>query len=136
MSETPLIRRKAVKTVEQIKASPALAALPSANQKEFVLMVAGGSTPMAAIGSVYHFTAKESARQFLYHLFRKPPMKAVLRELFGESSKEDFLRDVDRASRNPKVTHAQVEALLIYGIARGFLPPGTTLLSDDDLENE
>lgn len=130
MNETPLTKRKPVLTPAQIEASPAFAVLPSANQKEFVLMIAGGATPLAAM-VVYHFQCKETARNFMYKLLRKTPMKNVLRELYGEGDKADFLRDVDRASRNPETTMAQVRALLVYGIARGFLPPGTTLLSDE-----
>lgn len=130
MSETPLTRRKPIKGIEEIKASPNFAALPSANQKDFVLMLAGGATPMAAIGSVYHFAAKETARQFLYKLLRKPPMKAVLRELYGESSKAEFLRYLDRASKNPHITQAQVQALLIYAIARGFVRSDFSLFKD------
>jgi hypothetical protein len=130
--ETPLTKRKPIKTVEQIKASEAFAALNSANQKEFVLMLAGGATPMAAIGSVYHFKAKETARQFLYATLRKPPMKNVLRELYGETDKADFLRDLDRASQNKKITRAQVQSLLLIGIAKGFLPSNTSLLSDEN----
>ena len=72
-------------------------------------MFAGGSDPMSAIGSVYHFTSKESARQFLYH-FWKPPMKAVLRELYGEARQGRFFAGCGSRTRNPKVTHAQVEA--------------------------
>jgi hypothetical protein len=135
MSEVPLTRRKPVKTAEQIRQSPNFAALKSANQREFVLMIAAGSSPMAAIGSVYHFQCRETSRRFMYALFKRPPMKAVLHEVYGEGNKTDFLRDLDRASKNSKTTPAQVQALLIVGVARGFVPSNFSLsFREDELE--
>src|ERR1700733_7714539 len=136
MSEVPLIRRKPVKTVEEIKASPAFAALRSASQRDFVVMLAGGATPMAAIGAVYNFTAKENARQFMYKLFKKTPMKNVLRELYGEGNKTDFLKDLSRAANNKKVTIGQVQALVVYGVARGFIPSNFTLGNHSELVDD
>ena len=130
----PLTQRKPIRTPAQIEASPHFAALKSASQKDWVKMLAGGSAPLAAVGSVFNFTSKESARQFMYDLFEK--LKPVLRELYGETEREDFLRDVDRASKNPKTTPSQVRALFLFGVANGFVPSNFSLddvirVSDD-----
>jgi hypothetical protein len=116
-----LTERKPVRTTEQIKASPNFAVLKSANQKEFVLLLAGGASPLDAVFGAYNFKSKVAARVFMYQLLRKETMHDVLQELYGTNSKADFMEKVEQLSRNKDVTIAQVQALFLYGIANGFI---------------
>jgi hypothetical protein len=125
-----LTERKPVRTVEQIKGSPNFAVLKSANQKEFVILLASGVSPRDAVDSVYHFKSKAAARVFMYQLLRKETMHDILVELYGRNSKAEFMEKVEQLSRDKNVTIAAVQALFLYGIANGYIDEKFSLFEE------
>jgi hypothetical protein len=130
MNVISMKHRKAVRTAEQIKASPHFAKL-SANQKDFVLAIAAGADSLTAMAVAYHFKSEEAARQHMYCLLRQRTMQPILCELYGkkflsehdkEVRRQEFLQRLDKLIRQRKPSQAEVALLITYGCANGFVP--------------
>lgn len=133
-----LTNRVPVRSPEEIKASPHFAAL-SANQKEFVVLLARRVSPQKAVDAVYQFktaNAKQTAKVFMYSLLRKETMHDILAELYGIDAKAEFMDDVKRLSRAKDVTLAQVHSLILYGIAHGFIDENFLLFTREAVSSK
>jgi hypothetical protein len=85
--------------------------------------IANGYDKTAAVKHAYDCKSIETARTMSFELFAKPSVQAVLAYYFQEDPRETFMREVDRAVRNPRVTDAKVQALILKGRANGWIAP-------------
>jgi hypothetical protein len=118
-------KRKSVLSPEALESLPELAPL-TAQQKTFVLLIAGGAPIVAAVKGAYTCKNPRSAKSFAYDLMNRRTMQPVLNRLFGlkDDNKAEFLKRVDALMRRgSRVTDAEVNALVLYGVANDFLPP-------------
>lgn len=91
-------------------------------QKTFVLtyVETGGNRDAAAKAA---FSGKpESIRTIGYLVLSKPHVRKCIDEAMQMSRRDQFMRDLDDAIRNPKLTMAQVHALVAKGRALRLIP--------------
>lgn len=68
---------------------------------------------ISALKTAYACKSEESARVMSYALMQNIHILAVLNLHFGVSPTDQFLKELDRAIRNKKITRAQVELLAL-----------------------
>ena len=91
-------------------------------QRAMVLAyLANGHDRVAATATAYRFKSPESERVASYAFFRNPKIARCLNQIFNVSAKDQFLAEIDQAIRNPGVTLAQVQALVVKGKLLGVL---------------
>ena len=77
-------------------------------------MAEGGHYNVAsAIKTAYDCNSEEAVRVMSYGMMQNIRILAVLNLHFGVSPTDQFLKDLDRAIRNKKITRAQVELLAL-----------------------
>jgi hypothetical protein len=119
-------KRPVVLTPQQVESLSEFAPL-NAQQKTFLLLVAGGAPIVAAVEKAYACKDERSARAFAYELMmRRRSLQPILNKMFGEKDddKAEFMERIEKLiRRGSKVTDAEVKALVLYGMMNGFLPP-------------
>ena len=81
-----------------------------------------GGDKVAAVIAVYAHKSANGARVASYAYFKNPRVRRCLDEVFRVTKKDQYIREIDEAVRNPKLAMAQVEALAAKGRLLGFLP--------------
>ena len=119
MSET--ITKKEPLSIRDLRRSQVFLELTPKLRTMIENYLANGYDKTAAVKSAYDCKSIETARTMSFELFAKPSVQAVLAHYFQEDPREAFIREVDRAVRNPRVTDAQVEALRLQALANGWL---------------
>lgn len=117
-------KRPIVLTPEEVELLTEFAPL-NAQQKTFVLLLAGGAPVLAAVSGSYQCKSPKTAKALAYDLFSRRTMQPVLHRLYGlkDDDKAEFLKRIDKLlRRGSKVTQPEVTALILYGISNDFLP--------------
>jgi hypothetical protein len=115
--------KKPVLNVAQLRALPEFGKLKRQQQK-FLLLISAGATPIEAVRGAYNCKSRRSGERFLYDLMSRRTLQPVLKQLFGQDNKAEFMERLEKLlRRGPKVTEAEVKALILYGAMNDLLPP-------------
>jgi hypothetical protein len=116
--------RKPVLSVAGVEVLPEFGKL-NERQRTFIKLLAAGAEPLAAVAGAYNCKSRRSGERFLYDLLNRRKLQPVLHRLYGlkADDKAEFLKRIEKLiRRGSAVTAADVDALVLYGIANDFLP--------------
>lgn len=85
--------------------------------------IASGGDKVFAVMSAYRVKDRETARKMQYDSFSRPAVVAILNLYHRVTPRDAFLRDVERAVRNRKLTVAQIRALELQARLNGWERP-------------
>jgi hypothetical protein len=115
-------------TIEFAHLSPKMANWVRAYVKNYI--DSGKLDPTTATKAAYDCRSDETARTFGYQLIGNPKIILALNRFFGNSPEQAFLKEVERAIYNRKLTVAQVRALELLCRVNGWangLPRSTDI---------
>jgi hypothetical protein len=119
-------KRQPVLNPQQVERLPEFQPLND-QQKTFVLLVASGTPFVTAVQGAYECRDARSARCFGYEIMRRRRLQPIFNRIFGgekDDNKAEFLNRLEKLlRRGSKVTDAEVNALILYGVMNNFLPP-------------
>lgn len=130
--------RKPVLSPEAVEALPEFAPL-NAQQKSFLLHIAGGAGVVPAVQSAYECKDLRSAKSFAYELMRRRSLQPVLNKMYGQrdDNKAAFLNRLDKlVLRGHKVTTTELNALVLYAAMNNLLPPDYSPFNREDRGGE
>jgi hypothetical protein len=109
--------------VEHVKALPEFDKL-KVHQQKFILLITAGAKPLEAVRGAYNCKSKRSGERFLVDLWTRRSMQPILNKLYGQKDeKAAFLERIEALMRRGShVTAAEVAALTLFGVAKGYLP--------------
>ena len=116
--------RKPVLSVAGVEVLPEFGKL-NERQRTFIKLLAAGAEPLGAVAGAYNCKSRRSGERFLYDLLNRRKLQPVLNRLYGlkADDKAEFLKRIEKLiRRGSAVTAADVDALVLYGIANDFLP--------------
>ena len=117
-------RRKPVLSPETVERLPEFGRLTD-QQKTFILLLASGATVLVATQGAFSCKNSRTAKSFSYDLMNRRTLQPVLNRLYGLKSddRSEFLKRVDKLlRRGSRITQAEIDTLVLYGISNDLLP--------------
>ena len=105
-------------TMEYRHLSPKMGSWLSAYVQKF--LDTGTFDPLCATQAAYKCNTPETARTFGYQLLANPKIILALNRFFGTTPEQAFLKSVEKAIYNRRLTNAQVRALELDCKVHGF----------------
>jgi|SRR5690242_11004777 len=109
-------------TLDEIRATPEFQRLTEKQQLFVATYIESGFDRVMAVLTAYNVKGGDRARaqRMSYPLTQNPRIIHVLHMYFGSSPTDEFLEEISRAISNKRLTHAQVEAMVLKSRVLGL----------------
>lgn len=119
-----LAARTPVMTIAELAKEPEFGELTPSQRATVLAFCENPNDPVAAIQAGYNTPSKAAAQRLMHDIFKRPKILRALRLYYGVSAKAEFIRELDAAIANPRITVAKVRAMELYAKTMGWVPVG------------